>query len=232
LFGEISGGRVLDIAAGQGGSAGMMAEKLADYEEIVGVDVSEENIAKAKANNKNERTRFVAMDASDLEFPENCFDTVSVFNSLHHLEKPDRVLSEMLRVLKPEGHLIIGEVFQDQATDYPNSQRHIHHWWAAVDRVNGVSHRETMTRQEVLDMVGRLPLTGVKVADHEEEPPVSRDEHMLRSLHEYYRRCLQRLEGKPAAEALKERGLELLTIIDRDGVRWEKEVVVVAKKSA
>ena len=42
-------------------------------------------------------------NAEDLPFSERTFDPVIATCLLHHVEKPEKVLEEILRVLKPEG---------------------------------------------------------------------------------------------------------------------------------
>ena len=46
-LGEIDAGRVLDVATGQGGFTAFLAERLAGYRQIVGVDISARMLAGA-----------------------------------------------------------------------------------------------------------------------------------------------------------------------------------------
>ena len=48
-------------------------------------------------------------DAEKLPYAENQFDIVICNASFHHYPNPDRVLSEIKRVLKIEGILILGD---------------------------------------------------------------------------------------------------------------------------
>ncbi len=49
----------------------------------------------------------VASDFHDLPLSSGCFDVVFVANSVHHTRRPEVVLSEMLRVLAPNGLLVL-----------------------------------------------------------------------------------------------------------------------------
>lgn len=49
--------------------------------------------------------KFFEMDASQLEFDNECFDFVFSFDAYEHVSDPKKVLSEALRVLKKGGHL-------------------------------------------------------------------------------------------------------------------------------
>jgi len=48
-------------------------------------------------------------DAAQLPFPANSFDGILLVDALHHFFKPQNAVSEMLRVLKPGGRLLIEE---------------------------------------------------------------------------------------------------------------------------
>ena len=114
ILGEISGGRVLDVATGGGGFIHFLLDGLKDYAEIIGVDASE-RAAKAFAESfaGKANIRFEPMDAQHLDFADGWFDTVSVSNSLHHFEDAQAVLREMVRVLRPGGQLVLAEMYRD-----------------------------------------------------------------------------------------------------------------------
>jgi len=49
----------------------------------------------------------IAADASAIPFSDNSFDTVLSTEVLEHVSKPDRVIAEMVRILKPGGVVIL-----------------------------------------------------------------------------------------------------------------------------
>jgi ubiquinone/menaquinone biosynthesis C-methylase UbiE len=73
-----------------------------------GVDVSSNLIEKAKSVNP-ENTYLIA-DASKLPFPDNSFDIVTSFDNLEHIKEYQEVLKEIVRVLKPNGKLILNTI--------------------------------------------------------------------------------------------------------------------------
>jgi len=54
-----------------------------------------------------ENVEFTDGDANELPFPSDSFDLVSTARTLHHLERPELVLAEMSRVLKPGGRAVL-----------------------------------------------------------------------------------------------------------------------------
>lgn len=63
------------------------------------------------ALNKKLPVDFKVGDSEDLPF-ENCsIDIITCINSFHHYPNPEKVVSEITRVLKPNGTLILGEIW-------------------------------------------------------------------------------------------------------------------------
>jgi len=90
------------------------------------------------------------MDVYDLEFENSSFDTVCISNSIHHLRDWNKAYSEIIRVLKPGGNLVINEMYSD--TDDIKQQNHVllHHWVAGINTISGLFHRETYEKDELL----------------------------------------------------------------------------------
>ncbi|MFC6875456.1 class I SAM-dependent methyltransferase [Halobellus marinus] len=100
-------GRVLDVACG----AGTNFQYVPESTEIVGIDISEPLLERARSELETlERDGTVTqMDAQDLEFEDDSFDTV--ISSFSTCTFPDRVaaLREMARVCRPDGQILLLE---------------------------------------------------------------------------------------------------------------------------
>jgi phosphatidylethanolamine/phosphatidyl-N-methylethanolamine N-methyltransferase len=101
------GGRILEVGVGTGLS-------FPDYDastEIVGIDLSEPMIAKARERMASGRYPHVAgvlvMDAHDLAFADASFDCVVTQFVITLVENPERVLDECARVVRPGGEIIL-----------------------------------------------------------------------------------------------------------------------------
>ena len=79
----------------------------------IGVDVSEKLIEEAKEISTNWAkggvAEFKVGDAYKLEFDDNTFDIVMSQTLLMHLEKSEKAISEMYRILKPGGTILCKE---------------------------------------------------------------------------------------------------------------------------
>jgi demethylmenaquinone methyltransferase/2-methoxy-6-polyprenyl-1,4-benzoquinol methylase len=102
---------VLDIATGTGDLAILMAKTSA--EKIIGLDISagmlevgKEKIIQKKLQNKIE---MVLGDSEAMPYPDNYFDAITVSFGIRNFENLEKGLSEILRVLKPNGIFVILE---------------------------------------------------------------------------------------------------------------------------
>ncbi|UMZ72765.1 class I SAM-dependent methyltransferase [Natranaerofaba carboxydovora] len=94
---------ILDV----GGGTGTLASKLyAKSYNVTIVDTSKDMLSKAKEKEIPEKNLVVG-DAADLPFDSEQFDVVLCSDALHHFPSREKSLWEMVRVLKPEGELLI-----------------------------------------------------------------------------------------------------------------------------
>lgn len=221
---------MLDVATGAGWFVGYMADGLAGYDEIVGIDSDEAKAgAFAEATEARPRTSFEVRDASATGYPDASFDTVAVANSLHHFADPATVLGEMLRVLRPGGSLIVFEMYRDGQDPPQMTHVELHHWWAAVDSRSGIVHRLTYARQELLDLVGTLGLADLTTTDvsNPEDDPLDPDS--IVEMREVIDRYIGRADGDPELTA---RGEALRRRLEEVGIRGATSVCVVGQKPA
>ena len=226
ILGNLSAGRVLDVATGSGGFIHFLVEGLQGYTEIIGVDTNEragENFTESFKNTPN--IRFQKMDALQLDFADSSFDMVCISNSLHHLD-PQAALRQMRRVLRPGGTLLASEMYRDGQTEAQLTHVELHHWWAAVDRIHGVAHRETYRRGELVELVAGLGLTEMRLFDLSDLNGDPKNPEIMEELNPVFDRYLQRADGYPELQA---RGEELRRRVGEVGFQSATTLVALAK---
>lgn len=104
---------ILDVATGTGDFAILAAQTL-DPDRIIGIDISdgmmEVGRKKVKAEGLDNVIYFMKDDCTNLSFDDNNFDAVTVSYGARNFEDLEAGLSEMCRVLKPKGHLMLVEL--------------------------------------------------------------------------------------------------------------------------
>ena len=111
------GGSLLEVGVGTGLALPFYKPDVT----VTAIDFSEEMLAKARAKVAElSLTNVVAlrqMDARALDFPDASFDTVAAMHILSVVPEPERVMSEIARVLKPGGEVVIANHFaRDRGT--------------------------------------------------------------------------------------------------------------------
>lgn len=102
--------QVLEIATGTGLVAKNTAQSAKKY---IATDFSEQMLYQAQKGKKIENLYFMKADACVLPFQNHSFDVVIITNALHIMPDPEKVLSEIRRVLKPRGILIAPTFVQE-----------------------------------------------------------------------------------------------------------------------
>jgi SAM-dependent methyltransferase len=230
LLKDISGGRLLDVATGGGRFIHTLLDSLKDYTEAVGIDAREVPPDAEDSVFKRENVHYQTMDAHATTFEDASFDTVTIANSLHHMADPLAVLAEMVRVLKPGGHLIINEMYCDHQTEAQMTHVHLHHWWGAVDTALGVTHNPTYTRQGLVDFAENLNLRNLRFFDHADLSDDPKDQEMLTFLREQNTRYLDRIKDSSDFTALQAQSEELLHRVETVGIQWATVLIAVGQK--
>ncbi len=95
--------RALDVGTGAGAFALALAPLVAT---VVGLDIVSELLVEARKR-APANAEFLEADATELPFGPGSFDLVCTARTLHHVPRPELVLAEMTRVLRPDGLMLV-----------------------------------------------------------------------------------------------------------------------------
>lgn len=104
-----AGQKYLDVGCGNGAAAIYLAQK---YDlDVTGIDVDPDQIRLAEAQSQGlDQAYFLTMDSAQLPFEASRFDIVFTNKVTHHIPNWPAAVAEMIRVLKPQGHLIYADL--------------------------------------------------------------------------------------------------------------------------
>ncbi len=209
-------GRALDVGARLGEFTFRLLEAMPEGSEVTAIDNDPAVREKALEKFQEKGVRFQVMDGTAMDFPDGTFEAVALSNTLHHIEDYPRVLSEMIRVLKPGGCLILNEMYRDRQDAAQQVHAAQHTLEAKLDCLLGGYQRQTWTREEIVEIFKALPLRETAFTDFHEDPVYdAKLEVKNRKLAEE----MEKLAGRPEYEAMKREALEIQERCRRDGIR-------------
>lgn len=132
-------GKFLDVGTGTGRDAIMVAKNTSRVQ-VIAIDLSDAMLEFAARNAKKEKVdnkiSFIKGDAKGLPFNDKTFDAVFTHNMLHHLPEPERMVAEIMRVVKDDGAIIIRDLI-----------RHSRLMNAICVHVFGINYEEVMKKE-------------------------------------------------------------------------------------
>lgn len=114
---------VLDIACGEGYGSKFLS---AVAKSVIGIDIDPETIFRASKKYLNHNLSFKQGNVTAIPENDGTFDLVVSFETLEHLEEHDCMLSELKRVLKKDGILIISSPEKKEYSDKRNYKNPFH----------------------------------------------------------------------------------------------------------
>lgn len=117
-----SGTTVLDVGCGIGGSSRILAKEYGFS--VTGITISPQQVQRAKELTPSDvDAKFQVDNALCLSFPDNSFDVVWTVEAGPHMEDKALFAKELMRVLKPNGILVVADWNQRDVRTIPLN------WW-------------------------------------------------------------------------------------------------------
>ena len=161
------GNSVLDVGCGTGVLTLLAARKAGAQGRVVGFDLSDGMLAKAKtlaqAGPQGDRVEFVKGDAEHMQFPDASFQSVVSLYALRHFPDPEQALREMFRVSVPDSQTLVAV---GSAPPLFSSAFFDAGLRTLSDRVLGLAGRAPLYATTFLDQLIRRTLAGAGSGEH------------------------------------------------------------------
>ncbi|MCS6937157.1 MAG: methyltransferase domain-containing protein [Candidatus Bipolaricaulota bacterium] len=138
--------RVLDIGCGPGFVTLLFAERA---QEAIGLDLTPAFLERARQRQEElglKNVRFLEGDAEQMPFEDSSFTIVISHKAFHHFANPRKILSEVHRVLRPQGRLVLGDTI---SSDDP-SVNSVHN---ELERLRDPSHVKMYGLRELQELL-------------------------------------------------------------------------------
>jgi ubiquinone biosynthesis O-methyltransferase len=137
--------KILDVGCGDGALTYLMSM---DGPKVVGIDTSPLAISYARQMTRslNSQLEFVVGSALQIPFGDAAFDIVTAIDIIEHMDKPDDMIKECRRAVKPGGLVVLST--PQRLTETPIDPLHIKEFYAN-ELVNFLS--EYLTEVEVME---------------------------------------------------------------------------------
>ena len=232
FFKNIPNAKILDVGTGRGNFISLIDYLYKDYEKIVGIDIVDKTVELAQKDfADNDKIKIVKRDILETGFPENHFDIVCLSNSIHHLDNVEGTFRAMEKLVKPGGYLLFNEMMNDNLNDQQISHRLIHHFSAKLDREMNLTHNETYTRKEIVNIISKN--SKYEVADFwdMEVPESEASQEEIDSMIRTVDILLMRVRDDILIAKYKEEAEEVKNYIRKHGVEACTQVLVIVKKT-
>jgi ubiquinone/menaquinone biosynthesis C-methylase UbiE len=135
LVGACEGARILDVGCGVGDVTRELGSLVGRSGQVMGIDLSESMVAEARRRTVGTGLpiEYRQGDVHRLDVPSNSFDGCRASRVFIYLDDPRQALSEMLRLTRPGGSVVLFEVELDSwVLDGPDPAvvRKLVHFWA------------------------------------------------------------------------------------------------------
>ena len=219
--------KILDVGTGTGSFIKILKESFPEAE-ITGVDPDKSSLEEAIKNFPE--VSFQNMSAEDLVFENGMFDVVSLSMALHHLPKVKKGLMELKRVAKTGGWIIVNELFSDNLNPAQEVHKMFHHFRSRIDRMNGISHRETFRKEEILQIIRQAGISIQFFFEHKKEVNLLEEEGVLDKMVEKMEKKIETIKSKPEYDELYPQIEEFRKKAMKFGFQPATNVVIVGQK--
>jgi ubiquinone/menaquinone biosynthesis C-methylase UbiE len=227
LRGRISNydaGSLLDIAVGRGDFLKFALGSFRSWRSAVGIDIDSDSLNIAGKEFSNTPVILLLCSALNMPFTDHYFDTVTISNTLHHIQPLPELFSETTRVIKPRGLVVINEMLNETYSDAQETYMLYHRLIAEADNQQGRYHREPFTLKDLLNFVKVAQLKLLDYFIHDETSLDIMNNAEIEAMSERLTNKVARLRGTDYYYFYENKAQEIINRFRRTGIKRPRHV--------
>lgn len=173
------GERLLEVGCGTGTLCRLVASHLTLGGKVIGLDISSRFIDIARQRSPWEvhsgLIHYKTAQAEAIPYTDDCLDGAWAVRLLLHATDPNAVVSEMARVVRPGGRIVLADWdFETATVDHPNREltRRLLHWRNDHKGGDNWSGRQLLARASDAGL-RKISVTPLVVVARDEEPALT-----------------------------------------------------------
>ena len=219
-------GDYLEFGCGDGGFLQYVLDQNRSFKSITAVDINPDSVEKARKNLADYNIHFIVDGNIPLDLDANSFSSITLSNTLHHLQDKESVFAELRRLIKPHGQIIITEMVSNDLTRAEQTYCRFHALRAETDRLKGTYHDTTYSAGEVEKLVTRAGLSITKKQIILNEKLVVTDAEEVRKMETNIDDLVQGEKESPEIEALTNKAERIKAHLRAFGIKRPRQLYI------
>jgi ubiquinone/menaquinone biosynthesis C-methylase UbiE len=230
-LGHFDAGVLLDVAVGRGDFLKFVLDSFQSWQSAAGIDNDPESLEIATCVFEGTPVILVLDSALSMPFTNQYFDTVTLSNTLHHIEALPSLFSEISRISKPKSNIIINEMINEEFSEIQETYMLYHRLVADIDNQRGLYHHEPFSLKELETLI---KTSNFKILDyfvHSEITGDAMDGAEIEALAQRLNRKVAMLHGSDYYYFFANKAREVIHRLQKTGIYRPRHITFILQVS-
>jgi ubiquinone/menaquinone biosynthesis C-methylase UbiE len=232
LKGKISrfdAGSLLDVAVGRGDFLKFAIGAFRSWKNIAAIDIDSEVLQTARHELSGTPVTLILGSGLQMPFMDDYFDTITISNALHHIEDLPLLFSEMARVCKTNGLVIINEMLNEDNQNVDETYMLYHKFISDIDHQQGRYHRDTFSLKEMQMLIKTRDFGIQEYFIHAEETGNIMNDEEIEAISERLRKKVSLLRGSDYYYFYENKAREIIQQFTKKGIHMPRHATFLLR---
>jgi SAM-dependent methyltransferase len=164
-----------------------------------------------------------------MPFTDHYFDTITMSNAMHHIEKLQPLFVEFNRVCKSQGLIIINEMLNEDFSEMQETYMLYHRLIAEMDNQLGQYHREPYTLKEIAALIKASNLKVQEQFTHSEITGDAMNVHEIQAMSDRLNKRVDRLLGTDFYYFYRNKAHDVIGRFNKTGIHRPRHVTFILR---